>query len=94
MRDLNRWIGNRTRTGITGAFRVPGENDNGREVVEFCAERGLCVGNRYHVHRSLHKYARLARGQDGEEVKSMIGLVLMKKDKLRYVQDVRAMRGK
>ena len=32
------WIGDRMRTGINGAFRVPGENDNGRRV-EFCAER-------------------------------------------------------
>ena len=38
--DLNGWIGDRTRTGITGAFGVSGENDNGR-VVEFCEERGL-----------------------------------------------------
>ena len=36
--DLNRWIGDR---GITGAFGVPGENENGRKVVEFCAESGL-----------------------------------------------------
>ena len=31
--------------GITGAFGVPGENDNGRRVVKFPAERGLCGGN-------------------------------------------------
>ena len=24
--DLNRWIGDRTRASITGAFAVPGEN--------------------------------------------------------------------
>ena len=39
--DLNGWIG----AGITGAFGVPGENNNGRRVVEFCEKRGLCVGN-------------------------------------------------
>ena len=37
--DLNRWIEDRARAGITGAFGVPEENDNGRRVVEFCAER-------------------------------------------------------
>ena len=31
--------GHRTRAG------VPGENDNGRIVVEFCTEWGPCVGN-------------------------------------------------
>ena len=40
--DLDGWIGNRTRAGITSAFGVPGENDNGRRVVDFCEERGLC----------------------------------------------------
>ena len=36
----------------------------------------------------------VARGQDGVKVKSMIYLVLVKRDMLRYVQDVRAVRGK
>ena len=31
-------IGDRTRAGITGAFVVPGENDNGRRIVEFGEE--------------------------------------------------------
>ena len=39
--DQNGCIGDRTRAGITGAFGAPGENDNGKRVVEFCAERGL-----------------------------------------------------
>ena len=28
--NLSRWIEDRTRASITGAFRVPGENDNGK----------------------------------------------------------------
>ena len=32
--DRNRWIGDCTKDGITGALGVPGENDNGRRVVE------------------------------------------------------------
>ena len=38
---LNGCIRDRERADITGAFGVPGENDNGRRGVEFCAERGL-----------------------------------------------------
>ena len=64
------------RASITRAFGVPGENDNIRKVVEFCAERVLCVGNTYFEHRSLHKYTRVVNVQDGMEVKSMIDLVL------------------
>ena len=59
--ELNGGIGDRVRVGITVAFKVPGENDNGRKVVEFCVKRGLCVGStlsirvciskqRYHMH--------------------------------------------
>ena len=41
----------------------------------------------------LHKYTRVTRGQDGVEVKSMIDLVLVKKDMMRYRQNVRVARG-
>ena len=82
--DSNGWIGDRMRAGITGAFGVPGENDNDRRVVEFC-KRGLCVGNTYFKYSSLHKYTRVARGQDGVEVKRMIHLVPVRKDMLCYV---------
>ena len=92
MGDLNGWIGDRVRASITGDFGVPGQNDNGRRGVDFCAERGQFVGNTYFKHKSLCKYTRVARDQDGVDVKSMIDLVLVKKDMLCYVQDVRALR--
>ena len=53
------------RASRTGVFGAPAENDNGRKGVEFCAERGLCVGNTYFENKSLYKYAWVARGQDG-----------------------------
>ena len=81
----NGWIGDRIRDGITGAFGVPRENDNGRRVVELRAEMGLCVGKTYFKHRSLHKYTRVVRGRDGVEIKSLIDLVLVKRDMLQYV---------
>ena len=52
------------RAAITVAFGVPGDNKNGRRVVELDDERRLCVGNTYLEHKSLHKYTRVARGQD------------------------------
>ena len=39
--DLNGWIGDRARAGITGGFGVPGESGNGRRVGEFSEERRL-----------------------------------------------------
>ena len=50
------------------------------------------MGNKYFEHRSLHKYTRVARVQDRVEIKSMIDVVLVKKDILHYGQDVRAVR--
>ena len=38
--------------------------------MEFCAERGLCMGNTYFKQKNLHKYTRVARDQDGVEVKN------------------------
>ena len=61
--------------------------------MEFCSERELCVGNTYFKNRSLHNYTRVAWVQDGMEVKSMIDLVLVMRNMLRHVQDVRKVRG-
>ena len=66
-------------------FGILGENDDGRRMMELCAERRMCVGNTYFKHRSLHKYTRVARGRDGAEVKSMTNMVLVMKYMLRYV---------
>ena len=41
----------------------------------------------------MHKYIKEARCQEGVEIKSIISLVLAKKVIIRYVQDVRAVRG-
>ena len=51
------------------------------------------MGNTYFKHRSVHKYTKVARGRECVELKSMIDLVLVKKDMLRYVQNVRMVRG-
>ena len=66
---------------ITGAFGVRGETENGRRVVEFFAERGPCLGNTL-----KHKYIRVVKSQDGVKVKSMIDLLLVKKDVLHFGQ--------
>ena len=48
------------------------------EGSDFCAESGLCMGNTYLKTKSLHKYKRVAGGQDGLELMSVIDLVLKK----------------
>ena len=51
------------------------------------------MSNRYFEHKSLRKYNRVARGQDGVKAMNIIDLVLVKKDMLSYMQDVRAVTG-
>ena len=51
------------------------------------------MGNTYFKSKSFHKYTQVTRGRDGVDIKNMIDLVLVDKGMLRYVQDVRAVRG-
>ena len=55
-------------------------------MVEFCAE-SCCEWVTHTLIKSFHKYMRVARGQDEVEVKSMIDMVLVKKDMLHYELD-------
>ena len=57
MVDLREWFGE----DIANAFGVSGENENGRVVVDFCANRGLCMGNRYFWNKYLNKYRIIER---------------------------------
>ena len=41
--DLKRWIGDRTKAGITGAFGIPGENDNDRSGGVLCRKGTVWV---------------------------------------------------
>ena len=74
MGDLNTWVKDRMRVGITTMFGLLGENDNGKRVIDFSTERGLCVGNTYFKHKCLFKCTRVARGQDQVEIMSVIDL--------------------
>ena len=73
------------RVGITGAFAVLENIGDGRRLFHFRAEKELCVVNTYFMDKNLHKYTRLARGQNKVEVMSILDLVLVKKDLLHYV---------
>ena len=48
--------------------------------MEFCAKMLLCIGNTYFK----LKYTRAGRRRDILEVKSIVGLMLEKRDMLKY----------
>ena len=52
-----------------------------------------CVWLTYFENKILHKYTRVARSQDGVAIKNMIDLMLVKKNMLIYMQDVRTVKG-
>ena len=51
------------------------------------------MSNTYFEHMNLHKYTRVARAQNGVEVKSMIDLMHGTGELLHYLQDLRGERG-
>ena len=55
-------------------------------------ERGPGMIWIYFKHKSLHEYARVPKGQYRMEIKSMMDLVLVKRDMLQYVQQMRTVR--
>ena len=55
LKDLNGWIGDMVRIDIMGAFGVPEEKDDEEEWRSSMFERGLCGGNTYFEHKSLHR---------------------------------------
>ena len=69
------------------------KKNNGKRVIDFCAERGLSVSNTYFEHKSLQKYTSMSRGQDGVEIMSITDPLLVKEVLLRYEQDLRSVRG-
>ena len=77
--------------GITGVFKVPGENDNVRRWWSF-AKKGDSVWVTHILSTEVCISTLVVRGRDGVEIKSMIDLVLVRRDMIQYVEDVRAVR--
>jgi len=92
MGDLNGWVGDRVVKGIVGPFGVPGLNDSGERVMDFCAERELCIANTFFKHKDIHKFTFVGRARGGVN-KSMIDYVMVRKEMLRDVCDVLSVRG-
>ena len=46
----------RSRVGVTSGFGVPGENDNGRMIIDLFVKRVLYVSNNYFERKSLREW--------------------------------------
>ena len=61
------------KAGVTDGFGVPGENDYGRRVTDFCVERGLSVSDTYFKYRSLQGGLRPRWSRNNERDRSGSG---------------------
>ena len=78
MGDLNERVRDKVREYITGTF--------GRIVVD------LCVGNMCFKYKKLHNKIKMARVRDEGGVMCMINSVLVERNILKCVQDVKTMK--
>lgn len=53
------------------SFGVGVENENNRKMIDFCANRGMCVSNTFFDYKNIHQYKRVGVGRYGIEIKGM-----------------------
>ena len=54
----------------------------------------MCVGDGHFKHKNVPEYTKLTNNRDRAEVMNIIGLILVKKDMLQYVSNIKTARGK
>lgn len=67
-----KWVDNRwseKRNGITDAFGVLEENENGRKLTDFCEDRGIYVSNTFFKHFIILKFMIIGVSSDDTERK-------------------------
>ncbi len=89
--DMNGRVGNSELAGVVGKWRVEGVNENGEDLVDVCAERGLFLVNTYFQHKMIHWYTW--RREDGGNEKSLIYYIAVDVRIRKDVLDAKVVRG-
>lgn len=86
--DLNSRVGN-VDDDVVGRFGEEIKNDNGNRLINLCREKEYIIANTIFSHKNIHKYTweNPTRG-----LKSIIDLIIVKKNRRMVVQDVRVHR--
>ncbi len=63
-------------------------NENGEDLVDVCAERGLFLANTFFQHKMIHRY-KWRRREDRGEQKSMIDYIAVDERLTRDVHDAK-----
>jgi len=75
--DINAKVGDRDQDGVVGKLVVPGVNENGKCLVEICAERGLIFENTWFKKKVIHKYTW---EREHEDEKNLIDYVVTERN--------------
>ncbi len=71
---------------------VEGVNENGENLVDICAERGLFLANTFFQHKMIHRYT-WRRREDGGEQKSLIDYIAVGERLRKDVLDANVVKG-
>ncbi len=78
--------------GIVGKWRVEGVNENGEDLVNVCAERGLFLAITFFQHKMVCRYTWRRRDDRGNQ-KSLIDYKAVDERLKRDVHDAKVVRG-
>ena len=86
--DLNSRVG-KLDDDVVGRFGEETKNDNGNRLINLCREQEYVIANTKFQHKEIHKYTweNPTRG-----LKSIIDLIIVRKNRKMVVQDVRVHR--
>ena len=94
MEDFNAHVGKDSKTwhGVIGPNGDRDLNNQGQQLLDFCASGGLSIMNTLFQHKSIHKYTWYKTG-DSMDQRSLIDFVIVSDNIRRKVTDVRVKRG-
>ena len=91
MGDFNAQISSQKQNGITGPHGAAQEtNDNGKRMLLLCNISGLCSGNTYFAHKTIHK--KTWRSPDGNK-ENEIDYICISRSWRSALKDVKVCRG-
>ena len=87
--DFNARLGNEVIEGIVGQHGVIGRNESGERFLNMCGEQELVVGNSCIKKKDVYKYTWLRMAEGGVVDRAFMDYVLLPKQKLGSLLDVR-----
>jgi exonuclease III len=94
IRDFNVHVGNDSQTWnvVIGRHGDNDLNNQGKQLLDFCASSGLSMMNTFFQHKNIHKYTWY-KTDDSTTQRSLIDFIMVSDNLRRAVADVRVKRG-